>query len=824
MEWATRNTYRVLAVGLSAMATGQRPDLYDESVLRTLKLEFKQTDWWTRLAKNYASEVFIKGDLEVDGVTYRDVGVRFRGHSSYRNIPVGSRKKPFKIAVDEFVPGQRLYGYKTINLNNGYSDPTLVRELVSYRIIRQFIPTVKASYAKLVINGENFGVYVNVQQVNKDLLREWFRDEDGNRYLAERSAPVKHEDTALTWLGTRDPAPYQKAYVLKSPPSLSAWTDLIDMIYTLNKSRNLPVDLPKVLDVDNALWFLAVLHVLPSLDSYIGFNVRNYYLYDDPFHGRFTLLPWDMNSSFGTVADNLSVAQLETLSPFFVQWNTNRPLASRLLLGEPRWVERYVAHIRSILAVYDWRVVGPWVSRYQALIEAELRADTKRLYSMDLFKKNLTRDVVLIDRFGKKLIAPGLQPFIEARHAYLSNRSEIKDPAPAISKLTHGPGTPTARDTVWVTARVAGSARVGAVTLHHRVRGPWNEAPMFDDGQHQDGAPGDGVYGASIPPRPAATWVEYYVSAQSVASQGAAMGFAPERAAAGPLRYRVGYPTRPSALEINEFVARNDSGARDERGQFEDWIELYNSSSEVLLAGGLHLTDDLAFPTKWKIPPQTSVPPKGTLLIWADNDPGDGPLHATFRLAAAGEEIGLFDADGQTLLDTVEFGPQEGDISTGRLEDGGAPWVTFARPSPRSRNTIRDCGFRGFSALDPLEHVLRFSPGGTPLIGSKFSMSVAGGLPNGIYAIALAGSAQNLWLSGFGFSVMIGFPILTVDPLPSDPRGRASWLHPVPNMAALVGTSIFEQPFGFAPDLRFVAGNAVEIRFCGYRPVPVSKD
>ncbi|MFQ5504228.1 MAG: CotH kinase family protein [Planctomycetota bacterium] len=809
---------------LPAAGSAQRPDLYDESVLRTFTLAFKQPDWWKQLEKNYAIRLHIKADLTVDGVTYPDVGVRFRGHSSYNSIPVTSRKKPFGIALDEFNPAQRLYGYKTLNLNNEYNDPTLVREVVASRLMRRFVPAPRANYVKLVINGENFGVYTSVEQINKDFLRQWLRDEDGNRYKADRTGSNNPADSALTWLGTRDPAPYQKAYLLKSSPSLSAWTDLIDLIFVLNKSKSLRTDLPKVLDVDNVIWFLALLHALPSLDSYIGFGTGNYYLYHDPWHDRFSLFPWDMDSSFGTHSDNLTVSQLKTLSPFYQQWNTTKPLINKVLLTHPDWIERYVAHLRSILAVYDWRIIGPWVAAYQALIEPELRLDSKRLYPMALFKKSLTEDVELIDRFFRKTTVPGLRPFIEARRSYLLNHRRIKEPVPVISGVRQNPGRPIARDTVWVTGKVTGAARVGSVTLFHRVRGPWNEAPMFDDGKHQDGKALDGIHGASIAPLPASTRVEYYLRAQTVTQLGAGATFHPEQAASAPLSYRVGYPTRTSPVTINEFVARNDSGVQDEKGEFEDWIELFNASEKWFLPGGLFLTDDLGFPTKWKIPSSAAIAPRGTLLVWADNDPLDGPLHASFKLASRGEEIALFDIDGQTLLDTIEFGPQEADVSTGRLVDGASPWVTFAAPTPRSRNMIRDCGFRSFSALDPLEHVLRFSPGGAPFIGTKFSMSVAGGLPNGIYAIALAGSAQNLWLPGFGFSVMIGFPILTVDPLPSDPRGRASFLHPVPNMAALVGLSIFEQPFGFAPSLRFVAGNAVEIRFCGYKSVPVSKD
>jgi hypothetical protein len=79
--------------------------------------------------------------------------------------------------------------------------------------------------------------------------------------------------------------------------------------------------------------------------------------------------------------------------------------------------------------------------------------------------------------------------------------------------------------------------------------------------------------------------------------------------------------------------------------------------------------------------------PGGHMLIWADDDPEQGPFHAGFKLSRSGEEVGLFDIDGHTLIDAISFGPQRTDVSYRRSIDGGGLWQFFERPSPGTANS-----------------------------------------------------------------------------------------------------------------------------------------
>ena len=143
-------------------------------------------------------------------------------------------------------------------------------------------------------------------------------------------------------------------------------------------------------------------------------------------------------------------------------------------------------------------------------------------------------------------------------------------------------------------------------------------------------------------------------------------------------------------LVINEFMASNNNCTQDPQGQCDDWIEIYNYDVDAADIGGMYLTDDLSDPIKWQIPVNdpalTTIEPGGHLLIWADGDISDLGLHANFKLDATGEEIGLFKSDGITMIDSVVFGEQIGDISYGRYPDGTDNWRFFGSPSPAAEN------------------------------------------------------------------------------------------------------------------------------------------
>ena len=149
---------------------------------------------------------------------------------------------------------------------------------------------------------------------------------------------------------------------------------------------------------------------------------------------------------------------------------------------------------------------------------------------------------------------------------------------------------------------------------------------------------------------------------------------------------RVGPPDLPG-LRLNELMADNDGVIADEAGEFDDWLELFNPGPDAVSLAGLALADDPDDPAPWPLPP-LDLGAGQFLLVWCDEDPGQGPLHADFKLSADGESATLFLQDDGDLhvIDSVTFGPQATDVAFGRLPDGDGPWQVLATATPGASN------------------------------------------------------------------------------------------------------------------------------------------
>jgi hypothetical protein len=266
--------------------------LYDPSVLRTIFLQFENADWEQELAAFNNTDVDVPAAATVDGKTYRNVGVHFRGMSSYFMIPEGS-KRSLNLTFD-FVDGkQNLLGYRTLNLLNGNSDPTFVRAMLYSQISRAYIPAPKTNYMHVVINGESWGVYINAQQYNKDFLRDNFKTEQGARWKVPGNPGGRG---GMEYWGD-DPAVYKQTYDIRTKDDPKVWASLIHMFKVLNETPpdKLEAALSPLLDIEGTLKFLAIDNALVNTDGYWT-RASDYSIYQDA-KGQFHIIPHDMNEA-----------------------------------------------------------------------------------------------------------------------------------------------------------------------------------------------------------------------------------------------------------------------------------------------------------------------------------------------------------------------------------------------------------------------------------------------------------------------------------------------------------------------------------------------
>ena len=145
----------------------------------------------------------------------------------------------------------------------------------------------------------------------------------------------------------------------------------------------------------------------------------------------------------------------------------------------------------------------------------------------------------------------------------------------------------------------------------------------------------------------------------------------------------IGSWTPIEGLVLNELMARNNSTNADEAGDFDDWIEITNTSGISIQLGGLGLTDHLEGTPDFTFP-DLALAPGECLLVWADEEPAEGDLHAPFKLDADGEDVYL--TDGAVIIDQVTYPALGADVSWGRWPHGTGDWTMLSAATPGAEN------------------------------------------------------------------------------------------------------------------------------------------
>jgi hypothetical protein len=255
----------------------------------------------------------------------------------------------------------------------------------------------------------------------------------------------------------------------------------------------------------------------------------------------------------------------------------------------------------------------------------------------------------------------------------------------SIENTSHTPVGPASTDSVVVTTKVFDESGLSEVTLYVDTGDGTFTLDMFDDGAHHDGNAGDSIFGSIIPPVSGGTDVRYYVYARDGA---ASETYDPFIAPGTSYRYFVSFDS--PHLTINEFLAVNASTNQDQQGDYDSWIELINITREEISVSGMYLTDDFSVPDRFALP-DTILPDGGMLLIWADEDIGDGTSHASFLLDSLVGQIAVVGSD-MAIQDSISYGTQTPDMSYGRYPDGEEGWQYFEIPTPGATNNGCVCG------------------------------------------------------------------------------------------------------------------------------------
>ncbi len=444
------------------------PPFYQDRVV-TVRLVATKVDE-EYLFENATEEQYIKVDMWYDGELVPDIAVRAKGNSSLMTTAKSASKRySLKVDLNFFNSARNLHGVKKLCFNNGFSDPTLLREALSYEVFALMgIPSPRTSFVDLWFNDTHLGVYTMVEAIDKTFIGNYFADNSGNLYKPEMPAAFLNwtqadyerqlarfgieetddeidlaeinlgggnlmqileilepnitedePDSLLFPSGTpRNPRRSLIEQIgLKTNENKADHSNLFRLLDILNNEPDatFPEEIEKVLDVDGALRYIAISALIVHLDNYIAMG-HNYYLYDN--NGKFVILPWDLNMAFGTFNYGLNRSQLIN---YYIDEPTggamvDRPLVNRLLSYQP-YLDAYHGYLEELLdGPFSEARMKSRIDELASLIRPYVQKDDLKFFSNTEFETGLE-----IDTRGN---APGTRPRSIGLKAFVTERSK----------------------------------------------------------------------------------------------------------------------------------------------------------------------------------------------------------------------------------------------------------------------------------------------------------------------------------------------------------------------------------------------------------------
>ena len=496
--------------------------LFDPTVVRELHINFENDDYHNILTEGFFNtpSMRIPASITFNGATLDSVGVRYKGNSTFC-LPTQQNnvKVPYNLDMNYWISGQKLMDYNKVKLANAWLDPTYCKEYIASRIYRKYLPTPEINLISLHSQGNYTGLYVNTESINKQFLEKHFGEDEGVLFKCDGAGVFCDENgngteggtPSLAHLGS-DSTSYYDSYTIKSE---HGWEELMNLISTLEFT---PENIEDVINMDRVMWAMAVNTVTNNLDTYNGYYVHNYYLYQD-VEGRFQMIPWDLDNTFGGAIMGFSFFSPNDIyhfDPFFGGWDNSdyRPLID-LIYNTPMYRKQYIAHIKTVMEEsMNQDEIAQEISSLQDIASSYASNDSNGLFSMENYTSNVQE---AFWSTGFNWGFAGILSTIEERMAFLSSHAEIDVPAPILGNLSIVNGV------AHITAYDADEIQLRWTT--NSIASNFQSIVMVDDGTQGDEFASDGVFSIPMPNEDGAD-IKFYIRA----TNSEAMSLSPARA------------------------------------------------------------------------------------------------------------------------------------------------------------------------------------------------------------------------------------------------------------------------------------------------------
>ncbi|MFT5821435.1 MAG: hypothetical protein ACI8ZM_002688 [Crocinitomix sp.] len=389
-------------------------EMFDESFVHEIRINFEQEDYWDSLEYYFeqhlelgAEKKYMVASVEIDGNVIDSVGVREKGF--YSNYGSDGLKEPLKIDFNVYVPGTKYDGLKKLNLQNGFRDPTMMRDALSYKFMRDAgIAAPRSSYARVYLNDIYWGLYIVVEQIDDRFLKNWFENNDGDLFKCI-------SNTTMEWEGTAAIS-YQDDFELKTNEELNNWDDFVHLIDKINTADEFDDSISTALQMNNYLRVLAADVLMFNWDSHYD-NGRNFFVYYDSTASAFQWIPWDYNLGFSNYGTGIVLNYDGGVS-------SPKPLVINVMESEI-YRAQYFNHLCILIENYfNLENLEPYIDETKLLITDALEEDPNKYFNMGEFNANIDLNISSVNDLGFEEVVPGLKLFIKERYATVISQLE----------------------------------------------------------------------------------------------------------------------------------------------------------------------------------------------------------------------------------------------------------------------------------------------------------------------------------------------------------------------------------------------------------------
>lgn len=403
----------ILLIGITAFRLFSQNPLFDDTRVSSVYIEIPP-DSLAVIMIDVLSDHYFKAKFIYDygkgRDTLQDIGFRLRGNTSRF-----SQKKSFKISFNEYVSGRKYQGVKKINLNGQHNDPTMIREKLFYDTWKKCgMAERRTSFVQVYINQLYYGLYTNLEELDKDWLERVYGEKSGNLYKCTYPADLVYKGASQQLYKDIESGSSTggRAYDLQTNNTEDDYADLVMLISELDQPAD-PVfeaQISQLIDVDEFLKAFALDVASGNWDDYM-YNKNNYYLYHRQDIGKFEFISYDTDNTFGVDWVDRDWATRNCLDWYI--HSEARPLAVKLL-AIPAFQDKYQCYLDTIArTIILPDSIFPQIDAMKALITTAAVADIYRTldygYSVADFNNGFTQTVDAHTPYG-------IKPFLTTRY------------------------------------------------------------------------------------------------------------------------------------------------------------------------------------------------------------------------------------------------------------------------------------------------------------------------------------------------------------------------------------------------------------------------